>query len=160
MKEIIKKYLEDTANDIEKAELLRWLRNRNLKEFNFHRLNWKNELDKNYFPGNGEETWNKIQSVLLEKTYRGWQKSKKIQLFLRYAAIFFLLTTISSLTWYMASRPKSSPNHITKVIAENGQISKVVLPDGSQVWLNSGSTISYSNNFAEKNRDVYLEGEA
>jgi ferric-dicitrate binding protein FerR (iron transport regulator) len=33
------------------------------------------------------------------------------------------------------------------------------LPDGSQVWLNSGSTLKFSNDFL-KNRDVELEGEA
>ena len=39
-------------------------------------------------------------------------------------------------------------------------ISKVELPDGSMVWLNSGSEISYSNRFALDNRDVKLTGEA
>jgi transmembrane sensor len=34
------------------------------------------------------------------------------------------------------------------------------LPDGSRVWLNAGSRLSYRDNFGKQNRDVYLTGEA
>ena len=33
------------------------------------------------------------------------------------------------------------------------------LPDGSEGWLNSGSTLKYPNQFTDKNRMVFLEGE-
>lgn len=48
----------------------------------------------------------------------------------------------------------------TSVITENGQRSRIVLPDSSIVWLNSGTTLSYSNDFSEKNRKVTLNGQA
>ena len=41
-----------------------------------------------------------------------------------------------------------------------GSKSKVTLPDGSLVWLNSGSKLSYVSNFSGKLREVYLNGEA
>lgn len=41
-----------------------------------------------------------------------------------------------------------------------GQKSNVILPDGTKVWLNSGTKISYSNSFNRYNREVFLEGEA
>lgn len=41
-----------------------------------------------------------------------------------------------------------------------GTRSKTILPDGSVVWLNSESTISYNNDFGLKKRDVRLSGEA
>jgi transmembrane sensor len=161
MKEIITKYLEGIATDAELAELLKWIRiKENRKEFFFHRFGWKEGLDKNSFPGGGEETWNKIQSRLLAKSFTGWQKSRKIQLFLRYAAIFFFLSTLGSLIWIFSLNSKMPQELITRVIADNGQISKVLLPDSSLVWLNSGSTISYSNHFAEKSRELVLAGEA
>lgn len=41
-----------------------------------------------------------------------------------------------------------------------GLISKIVLPDSSEVWLNSGSSISYPKRFVKNKREVQLVGEA
>lgn len=40
-----------------------------------------------------------------------------------------------------------------------GSMSRLVLVDGTQVWLNSGSTISYPTRFTESNREVTIDGE-
>lgn len=40
-----------------------------------------------------------------------------------------------------------------------GEKSKVLLSDGTVVWLNAGSTLKYSNKFNTSNRRVQLEGE-
>ncbi len=47
-----------------------------------------------------------------------------------------------------------------ELYAEKGDKLIVVLPDGSKVWLNSDSKLSYSSNFNEKSRNVILDGEA
>ncbi|MGN0189359.1 MAG: FecR family protein [Candidatus Cryptobacteroides sp.] len=49
---------------------------------------------------------------------------------------------------------------VTTVCADRGQKSSVTLPDGSRVWLNSASSISYSADFNKKDRAVLLDGEA
>jgi len=41
-----------------------------------------------------------------------------------------------------------------------GQKSQLTLPDGTQVWINSGSKISYPDNYGKKSRTVRLTGEA
>lgn len=41
-----------------------------------------------------------------------------------------------------------------------GQRAQIVLPDGSRVWLNSRSTLTYAANFGRSNRNVELDGEA
>ena len=41
-----------------------------------------------------------------------------------------------------------------------GSKSEVILPDGSKVQLNSGSTLTYPGNFMQNNRKVALKGEA
>lgn len=46
------------------------------------------------------------------------------------------------------------------VSTKNGSKSKIQLPDGTQVWLNSGSNISYDNEFGGTTRQVKLTGEA
>ena len=47
-----------------------------------------------------------------------------------------------------------------QVSAKNGSIKKLLLPDGTLIWLNSGSTIDYDVNFGKTNRIVFLTGEA
>jgi len=46
------------------------------------------------------------------------------------------------------------------VSTKNGSKSKIQLPDGTEVWLNSGSKISYGNDFTGSTRQVSLKGEA
>lgn len=46
------------------------------------------------------------------------------------------------------------------VKTERGEKSTIILPDGTNVILNSSSRLKYSNNYGEKNRSIDLEGEA
>ena len=50
---------------------------------------------------------------------------------------------------------------ISSVVTKNGNRTKIVLPDGSQVWLNAGSNLDYNNSVFNKDlREVTLNGEA
>jgi len=161
MQSIITKYLEGRSTKAEQTKLLMWLRKKeNRLVFNSYSLAWKNSLDENQFPAESEESWNTIQTALLQKSYNRWQISRKANQFFRIAAIFFFVISLGSLTYFFTTQSKSLPEFYTSIMAENGQISKVELPDGSQVWLNSGSKISYNNYFASNNRDISLSGEA
>jgi len=161
MEDIVKKYLDDSATEAEKRELLHWLRQKeNRRHFVFHRYSWKSGLDKTWFPAGGEEIWNRIQSGLLERSFGEWQKSRKAQQILRYAAIFFFLTTLGVVTWLVTLRTVKADRRLTTIMADNGQISRVELPDGSLAWVNSGSAISYDQFFGLKNRELQLKGEA
>lgn len=161
MRSIIKKYLEGCATEIEQKKLLVWLRNKkNRLVFNSFSLEWKNSLDKNQFPGGSEESWNQIQAQLLQKSYNGWQNSRKMNPFFRIAAIFFFVISLGSFVYNFSIHPKQPIEFFTSVMAKNGHISKVELPDGSMIWLNSGSEITYSNYFASNNRNINLTGEA
>ncbi|WP_413667045.1 FecR family protein [Mucilaginibacter sp. Mucisp86] len=53
--------------------------------------------------------------------------------------------------------PTGKSNEIT---APKNGISKIQLPDGSRVWLNMGSKLTYSNDFGTDQRRVNLVGEA
>ncbi|GAC1439199.1 MAG: hypothetical protein NVSMB63_04350 [Sediminibacterium sp.] len=57
--------------------------------------------------------------------------------------------------------PGSTPVKQNEVVAKKGARSKMLLPDGSTVWLNSESKLRYSSNsFNGTNREVELSGEA
>lgn len=47
-----------------------------------------------------------------------------------------------------------------EIIADNGQKSEVILPDGSHVKLNSATRISWSDSFGRSDRNIELNGEA
>lgn len=49
---------------------------------------------------------------------------------------------------------------LQQLTAKQGAIRKVILKDGTIVWLNSGTTLKYGNDFGKTTRTVYLEGEA
>jgi transmembrane sensor len=49
---------------------------------------------------------------------------------------------------------------VLTVTSAPGMVIKTVLPDGSEVWLNASSTLTYPQRFTEKDRIVQLSGEA
>ncbi|MDE3145522.1 MAG: FecR family protein [Bacteroidota bacterium] len=74
------------------------------------------------------------------------------------AAVFLLVIGIS---WIYYSRSgKFKFNYGNEVYAKPGAKSKIILPDGTIVWLNSGSKLYYSPKFTDTIRSVALEGEA
>jgi ferric-dicitrate binding protein FerR (iron transport regulator) len=52
------------------------------------------------------------------------------------------------------------PNQLNIVSTQNGSKSKIQMPDGTQVCLNSGSTLTYDDSFGVDQREVNLVGEA
>jgi ferric-dicitrate binding protein FerR (iron transport regulator) len=52
------------------------------------------------------------------------------------------------------------PTKISQLVIPHGSSSKVVLNDGSVVWLNAGSSLVYPSVFSNKTREVVLFGEA
>ena len=69
-----------------------------------------------------------------------------------------LLPLLLSWGTYFYYATSQSPQMFT-VMTEGGQKTQVVLPDGTHVWLNSASLLSYSSDFNAGKRRVYLEGE-
>lgn len=53
-----------------------------------------------------------------------------------------------------------STNDISEITTKNGSRTKLQLPDGTQVWLNSGSKLSYDKSYGNGLREVSLSGEA
>jgi len=78
------------------------------------------------------------------------------------AAVVVLLITISGIGGFFISNHflKNGKVGICKTVVGKGQKSKVFLPDGTEVWLNSESTLTYATDFGSSTRDVKLIGEA
>jgi transmembrane sensor len=53
-----------------------------------------------------------------------------------------------------------SSSALNQVIIPYGKRSEITLADGTHIWLNSGSQLSYPSKFKTDSREVYLSGEA
>ena len=56
--------------------------------------------------------------------------------------------------------PSATTMQQSEVMARKGAKTKLVLPDGTSVWLNSDSRLAYDTRFNDSVREVTLEGEA
>jgi len=79
------------------------------------------------------------------------------------AAILLIPLLVAGMIWFSVSDhtpvENSDKGTFTRLYAPLGSRINFDLPDGSQVWLNSGSSLEYSLPFANQ-RNVHLEGEA
>jgi len=78
------------------------------------------------------------------------------------AAILILIFVVSGLTTYFVNQNQAVEQRLvsySEIVAPLGAKSQVVLPDGTVVWLNAGSKLTYSTDFNLENRLVRLEGE-
>ncbi len=81
----------------------------------------------------------------------------------RVAAVLFIPLLVASvwLSYRQLKEPTPPIRFATQEITSPpGVRSQIVLPDGSNVWLNSESTIKFKVPFDESTRDVSLSGEA
>ena len=81
-----------------------------------------------------------------------------------YATAAAFLESIILLYLFVADDAKNketaSVSPINEIIINPGSRTKIQLPDGSQVWVNSGSSLTYEDNFKGSTREVHLDGEA
>ena len=56
--------------------------------------------------------------------------------------------------------PASNTTNINRVSTEMGGFYNIIMPDSSEIWINSKSTISFDDNYGKKERLVILSGEA
>jgi len=89
--------------------------------------------------------------------------------FTRAAAILFLPLLFTSLLFYNHMRrqndliPETIANHnpvYQQITSPMGSKTRLELSDGSVVWLNHGSSLRFPLAFTDKERTVFLEGEA
>jgi ferric-dicitrate binding protein FerR (iron transport regulator) len=81
------------------------------------------------------------------------------QFYFRAAAILLLPLVLYSLYSTFNVFPASEQTSSIEIFSPQGARTHFLLPDGTQGWLNSGSSLRYASNF-DKKRNVSLTGEA
>jgi transmembrane sensor len=87
---------------------------------------------------------------------------KIAKLFLIAASVILVITSVV-LLYFENSKMKTLIATIPKkkeIVTKNATKTNLVLPDGTKVWLNSDSKLSYDNTFGNIVREVVLTGEA
>lgn len=76
------------------------------------------------------------------------------------AAILLPLFLVCQYVLYPMLNKSGSTKETIMVTSAPGMVTKTTLPDGSEVWLNALSSLTYPHRFTEKDRTVQLSSEA
>lgn len=163
MKEIIFKYLQHTASEEEKKQLLEWLEadEENKKIFSGLRDTWLTEEKDHIFPPDyTQKAFSRfIQNIEAESRQH---KTYLFPALLKIAvAITLLFVCSAGGYWLRKYQEQDSREMIVMNQVMMGKDSKgsVTLPDSTVVWLNAGSKLIYPDKFSDQTRKVSLEGE-
>lgn len=74
--------------------------------------------------------------------------------------IFFVIRSTGTMLPVSQNLIKVPEKVLSQITTKNGSKTNLLLPDGTKVWLNAGSTISYDSSYGKSIREVALSGEA
>lgn len=156
---ILLKYLDGTQTESEQAEVEEWLaaspENEKVLEQLYFTLQVTNRLHV-MESVNPELSLIRFKSRIQKQNkkvslYRTWSVMQKV------AAVLFIPVLV--LSAYLFVQVGEKQVRMIEVRTNPGVVSKFELPDGTKVWLNAGSTLSYPENFWPERRLVQLTGQ-
>lgn len=162
-------YLNGTHTEQEKLDVEAWMAESNENAFQIHqlRLFWEERTaDLKLIDHDNQKS--KIWSAHQNRSASSPQRRQRffVQSTWVKIAASILILIIPTILIYQRISDKSDilaqieiPSEIVKY-NPSGQKSQIKLPDGSTVWLNAESKLTYSGDFSASVREVKLEGEA
>lgn len=128
--------------------------------------------DKSLQAWKKSESWISETQIVADKVavQRAMNKSLSLQLhklkrnsqLLKIAAVLALPIALA-ISWFVLNTnvEKNTAVQLCQISAPKGHISKCTLPDGSEVWVNTNSSITYNTaTFNTQNREIKVSGEA
>ena len=156
---LVIKFLKKETTEGENEKILNWVSesNENRAEFrSIHETYHLSHLKQYQSEIEIEEAWNNLHRRMPQEPIKNRKLNSK--LFWRVAASVAIILAVGvSSFWSGRHLFNQRNNRIVKVEAPAGEKSKVLLADGTQVWLNSGSGLIYNTSDP---REVWLDGEA
>lgn len=142
--DILKRYIKGYATLSEKEQVLLWAKadDRNMKEL----LALRKLYDMT--------TWKKDEGKIDLK------KKHKLSVLYKISAVAAVFLLLLVTNWYTYHMNNKTPEIIMQTIrVPAGQRAELTLADGTNVWLNAGSTLIFPNHFETGEREVSLDGE-
>jgi len=165
IKQKIRSYFNGGLSPQEEADLFKWISENEANQSYFFQV--KNSLnpEKVEHPLLQSSFAELKRRIAIKNQFRTGSTGKiiKLQYSLGRIAVMLLLALITGFAAAYFLTGKSSEK--SKVVwfetsVARGEKSQLLLPDGSKVWLNAESTLSYPGNFMDNNRTIRLKGEA
>jgi len=159
--EIFERYIQKRATPDEVTRLSRWINdNQDISLWIEQQINASSsiidsELQLRMLQNIKNEIENQNQSNKTFKVPKRIQLNKWIR-----AAAMFVLPLLTAAGMYLFMSPREVTIAPLVVAVERGQKANITLPDGSKVWLNSQSKLTYSADFNIRKRELQLDGEA
>ncbi|MFC2113055.1 FecR family protein [Bacteroidota bacterium] len=161
--ELIIAYLGNECSPAERDMVEAWINDAqaNKKHFNKLKFIWENsESDLSQVRVNTGSSWMRIEESISKAGYIGSKRpSMSARTFMRLAASVILLIGIGYFSARLVSSGRTTSSELVTV-ETTSEISEVELPDGSRVWLNNNTMISYPEKFKSDFREINLRGEA
>ncbi|MCD6597605.1 MAG: FecR domain-containing protein [Bacteroidales bacterium] len=167
---LIDKFVEDTCNYDEATTVIQWFNDPSYRMILFQTLRklWYRDIEKEKKQEAGVNlapTLDKIHhriNIDRESEVFSLQKRTRIyRIFLRVAVVLILPLLVTSILFvHEKINIVTNDGLYTELSVAPGSKLRTVLPDGTVVWLNSGSTLKYPQSFSCKNRQAILTGEA
>ncbi len=160
--QLIRRASDGLVKSEHRDKLLRWITNRKderEKEEALFRL-W-NETEDNEI--SSKETFASLLQVKSRLGIGGRQLKKQSSLLVhlwRYAAILIFPLVMGIFIWMYMNYEMNANVEMVECFVPNGEQKHLVLSDGTNVILNSGSLFIYPEKFSKDSRKVYLTGEA
>ncbi|TKG94950.1 FecR family protein [Puteibacter caeruleilacunae] len=156
--EILIPILTDTYSLADKVRFELWLEEseKNREEYLAYKRIWEEAGNKTvYDKFDTKSAFNRVVEKSIANNNRIRIKRQWLAFSVGVAASLLILIGITAVIDFNSSSVEQ-----VEVVAPLGERANITLPDGSHIWLNSGSTLRYKTNFGKGNRDVLLIGEA
>ncbi|MEN6456821.1 MAG: FecR domain-containing protein [Prolixibacteraceae bacterium] len=165
IKQRIVNYFNGQLSPEEEVGLLAWLKESEANRNYFFQIKENLDPEKMEHPLLKSSYSGLINKLLIGHPFKSVSpgRVKKIRLsFARVAAMLLvaIFTGFAAAHIFIGKSSESIPVTWFSTYVPRGEKSQLLLPDGSKVWLNAESVLSYPGNFMENNRQVKLEGEA
>jgi ferric-dicitrate binding protein FerR (iron transport regulator) len=158
---LLEKFLQKKASIEETTRLTELFHQADSKEmlFNLYEEKWESITSVHENPEVQERIWMRLQEQLNADTavpakLSIWKKYARI------AAAILLPFFFACLGYYYSENKFYQSTDKMLVHVERGQKADLQLPDGTQIWLNSATSLTYDKTYNQKDRVIYLQGEA
>ena len=158
--EIIDKYLTGKCSQEELIEVNAWMNESEENACQLFRMEEVFHLGK-FDTYADEQRMANAEKRLYRKLEQEKKKKDKVlymHRWMKYAAIIVVALLMGGGAGYWFYN--QTEHQMLVAVANEGIVKEVVLPDGTKVWLNNAATLKYPREFSEKERNVYLDGEA
>ena len=157
--ELIIRYLQGESTPAEEDLLLKWLQESpENRKFFYEQKALLNYSKVKHF-GTDEQISQAEARFHSNIRFAESRRKKHVYLrFARYAAVLISLLAVPAIL-YKGNYFRSNPKLITVSIAQTDSSKFVLLSDGTRVWLNGNSSLTYSETFSKSERNVQLAGE-